>query len=150
MSVEERCALSLALAARLPPATYKLLFRASRDGATADAHHRLCTGGGPVTLLTIIRDTTGKVFGGQYQSDSAGHGVKMIRIQGHWASFSSSCSLYGQLFHGQRTRVAFGGITLSANFQSGVNDDDSEEDSYGFLSNYKFRPVDVETWSVTF
>jgi hypothetical protein len=154
MSVEERCALSAALALRRPSATYKLLFRASRDGATADVHHTLCcTDGGSASLLTIIEDTTGKVFGGQYQSDNAGRGVEMIRIQGHWASFFSSCSLYGQLFHGQRTRVAFGGIILSANFQSGVNDDDTqedtEEDSFGFLSPYKFRPVDVETWAVT-
>ena len=41
---------------------FKLLFRSSRDGATAAAFHRLCDRQGPT--LTLIRDTDGNVFGG--------------------------------------------------------------------------------------
>jgi hypothetical protein len=41
---------------------FKLLFRSSRDGASAAAFHSRCDGKGPT--LTLIRDTAGNVFGG--------------------------------------------------------------------------------------
>jgi hypothetical protein len=41
---------------------FKLLFRSSRDGATAAAFHSHCDAQGPT--LTLIRDTAGNVFGG--------------------------------------------------------------------------------------
>jgi hypothetical protein len=41
---------------------FKLLFRSTRDGATAAAFHSRCDAQGPT--LTLIKDTAGNVFGG--------------------------------------------------------------------------------------
>ena len=41
---------------------FKLLFRSSRDGASAAAFHGRCDAKGPT--LTLIRDTASNVFGG--------------------------------------------------------------------------------------
>ena len=41
---------------------FRLLYRSSRDGATAAAFHRRCDAHGPT--LTLIKDTVGNVFGG--------------------------------------------------------------------------------------
>jgi hypothetical protein len=53
-----------------------LLFRSSRDGASAAAFHARCDSQGPT--LTLIRDTAGNVFGGytslDWSSPAAGTG----------------------------------------------------------------------------
>ena len=41
---------------------WRLRWRSTRDGATAEAFHRLCDHQGPT--LTLVLDTTGNVFGG--------------------------------------------------------------------------------------
>jgi hypothetical protein len=46
---------------------FKMLFRSSRDGATAAAFHSRCDAQGPT--LTLIRDTAGNVFGGYTSLD---------------------------------------------------------------------------------
>jgi hypothetical protein len=46
---------------------FKLLFRSSRDGATAAAFHSHCDTQGPTA--TLIRDTAGNVFGGYTSLD---------------------------------------------------------------------------------
>ena len=46
---------------------FKLLFRSTRDGATAAAFHSCCDAQGPT--LTLIRDTAGNVFGGYTQKN---------------------------------------------------------------------------------
>jgi hypothetical protein len=46
----------------LPGKKMRLLFRASRDGASAASFHRLCDGEGPT--VTLIKSSNGCVFGG--------------------------------------------------------------------------------------
>lgn len=47
----------------IPSSTFKLLFRASRDGGNAEAFNRKCNNKGP-TLIIIKSKVHGKIFGG--------------------------------------------------------------------------------------
>ena len=57
---------------------FKLLFRSSRDGASAAAFHSRCDAQGPT--LTLIKDTAGNVFGGYTSSDWRALLPMMVRM----------------------------------------------------------------------
>jgi hypothetical protein len=144
MSYAQGRELSAALSA-LGAKTCELRYRASRDGYSAKAHHDRCCGQG--ALLTVIKDVTGKVFGGYYARQDGK--AMMFKAQYGQMRFYNSCSVYGQRFAHDLNSVTFGGVTMSADLERGVNDDDDEEDARGFLSPYRFKPLDVETWVVS-
>lgn len=144
MSYAEGCELSKELSA-LGVKSCELRYRASRDGYSAKAHHDRCYGQG--ALLTVVKDVTGKVFGGYYARP--GGKTLMFRAQYGQMRLYNSCSVYGQRLAHAPISVTFGGATMSADLERGVNDDDNEEDARGFLCPYRFKPLDVETWVVS-
>jgi len=150
----------------LPGKTMRLLFRSSRDGASAASFHLLCDGQGPT--VTLIKSSSGYVFGGyagvEWSSDDKWHscpsaflftvtnphGDPITRFMSNGDIYAvRCCSGYGPIFG------RYGDI-----FVSGAFDDNSCTgfphsyiDTLGrwgarFTGDFHFTPAEVEVWAV--
>jgi hypothetical protein len=149
----------------LPGKRFRLLFRSSRDGATAASFHCLCDGQGPT--VTLIKSSGGYVFGGYagvawssddtyYACPSAflftvtnPHGDPITRFMSNGDGAAVLCySGEGPSFGTEDLRVdgAFDGgsyTCLPASYT-----DTRGRGTATFTGDLHFTPAEVEVWAV--
>jgi hypothetical protein len=150
----------------LPGKKTRLLFRASRDGASAASFHLLCDDQGPT--VTLIKSSGGYVFGGYagvaWSSDDEEHacpsaflftvtnphGDPITRFMSNGDGQAVGChSGYGPIFgYGNDLHVsgAFDGYS-NTDFPSSYTDTRGRGDAT-FTGALKFTPAEVEVWAV--
>ena len=145
---------------------FKLLFRSSRDGASAASFHSHCDRKGPT--LTLIKDTAGNVFGGytavQWRSAAGGTWINdpaaflftvanphadppalfASKANGYSIWCHSSC---GPAFGGLRVSGAFDGRCCSFIGYAYVNTTRHKGDTV-LTGAFHFTPAEVEVWGM--
>jgi len=150
----------------LPGKRFRLLFRSSRDGASAASFHTACDGQGPT--VTLIKSSGGYVFGGYagvaWSSDSSSHacpsaflftvtnphGDPITRFMSNGDRWAVVCFFgWGPTFGaGQDMWVsgAFDGTSFT-NFPRSYTDTLGRGNAT-FTGAYYFTPAEVEVWAV--
>ena len=151
----------------------RLLFRSSRDGASAADFHRLCDGKG--ATVTLILDKDGNVFGGytvQQWDDADAEGMfvgdvnacvfTIVNPRGGGPVFFRATFKHEAVLRSPKWGPCFGvsTIRISAAFDAGCStsldgvsfsDTDSPCPHYPdrmFTGSPSFTPYDVEVWEV--
>ena len=144
--------------------TWQLLWRASRDGATPADFHRLCDFKGPT--MTLVKDTTGCVFGGYAAAEWGPGGVYVAEWGpggnrlGHRSRLDDAALVISVVSptHAQPTRVSAPGCRALSVPTCGpvlgmfwIYDNlhvalDACHCSAHLIGRSRFTPVDVETW----
>jgi hypothetical protein len=145
----------------------KLLFRSSRDGATAAAFHSRCDYEGPT--LTLIKDTNGNVFGGytavvwgsydgwDYLTNRTAFLLTVVnphadppavfppKVYGYKFYCTSSCGpVFGDLFvTGEFDRMCSSNIGNRSYVNATRHSDDTV-----LTGAFYFTPVEVEVWGM--
>ena len=144
----------------------KLLFRSSRDGATAAAFHSRCDDEGPT--LTLIKDTDGNVFGGytavvwgsydgwDYLNDRTAFLLTVVNPHADPPALFAS-KVYGYKFYCTSScGPVFGDLAVSGAFDKGssnigkrsyVNATRHSDDTV-LTGAFYFTPVEVEVWGL--
>jgi hypothetical protein len=150
----------------LPKKKMRLLYRSSRDGASAAPFHRLCNGQGPT--VTMIKSSGGYVFGGYsgvaWSSVGRGHacpsaflftvtnphGDPITRFMSNGDDEAVYChSGFGPTFGGGPDLYVTGAFygTSFTNFPISYTDTRWREDAT-FTGALYFTPAEVEVWAV--
>jgi len=151
----------------LPDKRFRLLYRSSRDGASAASFHTACDGQGPTVVL--IKSSGGYVFGGYagvawsstnryHRCPSAflftvtnPHGDPITRFMSNGDEYAVRCySGHGPTFGAGPADLdvsgAFDGSSFT-HFPHSYNDTRGRRGAT-FTGAWKFTPAEVEVWAV--